>query len=300
MSTFPSVLSSFTDPNAGDRLNSPSHSSIEAAQNDALEKLETFVGTASSAIGTLMYNIRAAASDGGGHVQAANRGGTGQTVYSQGDILVATSASTLARLAVGVDNQILQANSSVAAGINWVVNPGARVFVDNVIRNVASSTGETTMFSTSILGSTLGSSNVVRATTYFNPWAAENSSVLARYKYAGNTVASVLLIPRSSGSIFGTISHTIIASTVSAQRHLVEVNLMSDITGTQNMRGTIQFNPQDPSSPSSTMTVIRGLVRSTSSVDGSANRAYEGTIEVMTGNGTNMSILGTIVEKIVP
>ena len=93
MSNWPSTLSSLTDPNAGDRLNSPSHSSIESAQNDALEKLETFVGTASSAVGTLMYNIRATASDGGGHVQTANRGGTGQTAYSQGDILVATSAS---------------------------------------------------------------------------------------------------------------------------------------------------------------------------------------------------------------
>src|SRR3990167_5794684 len=239
MSTFPSVLSSFTDPNAGDRLNSPSHSSIESAQNDALEKLETFIGTDSSAVGTLMYNIRAAASDGGGHVQAANRGGTGQTAYSQGDILVATSASALARLAVGVDNQTLQANSSVSAGINWVASPSAKLYINNVQVNLGSAIGvATNFFSTSILGSTLGTNNATRTTSFFQPWRAEATSVVAAYKYAGNVVASVSLSTTGSGSIFGTISHTMIASTVSLQKHIIDVNLMgSDDGGSFNSKG---------------------------------------------------------------
>lgn len=119
MSTWPSVVSTITDPTAGDRLNAPSHSSIEASQNDAIEKLETFIGTNASAVGTLMYNVRAAASDGGGHVQTANRGGTGQTAYTLGDILVATSSSVVARLAVGPNGQVLQGDSNAAAGISW-------------------------------------------------------------------------------------------------------------------------------------------------------------------------------------
>lgn len=119
MSTFPSVISTISDPAATNKLNSPSHSSIETAQNDGIKKVETFIGTLSSAVGTLMYDIRATASDGGGHVQAANKGGTGQTAYTKGDILVASSASVLSKLAVGTNDQALLADSAQAAGVKW-------------------------------------------------------------------------------------------------------------------------------------------------------------------------------------
>lgn len=119
MSTWPSVLSTISDPAATDKLNSPSHSSIETAQNDAIEKLETFIGTQASAVGTLMYNVRAAASDGGGHVQSANKGGTGQTAYTKGDVLVASSASVLTKLAIGTNDQALLADSAQATGVKW-------------------------------------------------------------------------------------------------------------------------------------------------------------------------------------
>jgi hypothetical protein len=119
MSTFPSVVSTISNPIATDKLNSPSHSSIETAQNDAISKLETFVGTLSSAAGTLIYDIRAAASGGGGHVQSANKGGTGQTTFTKGDILVAQSSSVLSKLAVGSNDQALTADSGQATGVKW-------------------------------------------------------------------------------------------------------------------------------------------------------------------------------------
>jgi len=119
MSNFPSTLSSLTDPNATDRLNSPSHSSVESAQNDGIEKLEAFIGTLSSVSGTLMYDVRAAASDGGGHVQTANKGGTGQTSYAKGDLLVAQSSSVLSKLTIGSNNQILVADSTQNTGVKW-------------------------------------------------------------------------------------------------------------------------------------------------------------------------------------
>lgn len=119
MSTFPSVVSSFTDPLPAQKLNNPSHSAIHSSVNAAVEQLETFIGTLSSAAGTLMYDIRAAGSNGGGHVQTANKGGTGQTSFTKGDVLVATSSSVLAKLAVGVDGQALLVDSSVAAGVKW-------------------------------------------------------------------------------------------------------------------------------------------------------------------------------------
>lgn len=117
--SYPSTVSSFTNPSASDKLNSPSHSSIETAQNTGLTEIQTFVGTLSSVQGTLMYDVRAAASDGGGHVQGVNKGGTGLTSYTKGDLLVATSSSVLAKLSVGQDNLVLTADSNQQAGIRW-------------------------------------------------------------------------------------------------------------------------------------------------------------------------------------
>ena len=119
MSTFPSIISTISTPTATDKLNSPSHSSIEAGQNDGIKKLETFVGTLSSTAGTLIYDIRATASDGGGHIQGANKGGTGQTAYTKGDVLVARSASVLSKISIGSDNQVLTADSNQNSGVKW-------------------------------------------------------------------------------------------------------------------------------------------------------------------------------------
>lgn len=119
MSTFPSVISTISNPNPTDKLNSPSHSSIEQAQNDGIKKLETFIGTESSAVGTFFYDIRGAGSNGGGHVQSANKGGTGQTAFTKGDVLIAQSSSVLTKLAVGSDGQALTADSTQAAGVKW-------------------------------------------------------------------------------------------------------------------------------------------------------------------------------------
>ena len=116
---YPSTLSTYTDPLASERLNSPSHSSIESAQNTGLEEIQIFVGTLSSAVGTIMYDVRATASDGGGHVQGVNKGGTNQTAYTRGDVLVATSSSVLARLAVGANTLVPIADTAESAGIRW-------------------------------------------------------------------------------------------------------------------------------------------------------------------------------------
>lgn len=131
--SYPSTIGSFTNPNASDKLSSPSHSSIETAQNTALTELQTFVGTLSSTAGTLIYDIRATASDGGGHIQGVNKGGTGLTSYAKGDLIVATSQSVLAKLGVGSDAQVLTADSNSQAGLKWVTNTTTLPFVKTVI-----------------------------------------------------------------------------------------------------------------------------------------------------------------------
>src|SRR3990167_5157338 len=116
---FPSTLTAFTNPATTDKLNSPSHASIETAQNDAIKQVETIIGTDASTLGTIIGDLRNANSAGGGHVQAANKGGTGQTSYNKGDLLIAQSASVLSKVVVGSDGQIIKADSSVATGVKW-------------------------------------------------------------------------------------------------------------------------------------------------------------------------------------
>ncbi len=126
MSIFPSIISTFNVVSASDRLNSPSHSALHNSISSVLTQVQTVVGVegANSVVGSLEYLIKSPASDGGGHVQTANKGGTGHTSYTKGDLLVATSSSVLTKLAIGSDNAVLQANSSVAAGVQWGAIPG--------------------------------------------------------------------------------------------------------------------------------------------------------------------------------
>lgn len=116
---YPSTVATLTNPTANQQLSSPSHSTIETNQNTEVVAIETFVGTLSSAVGTLVYDVRAAASNGGGHVQTANKGGTGQTSYNKGDMLAASSSSVLGKFAVGADNTVLTADSTQTSGVKW-------------------------------------------------------------------------------------------------------------------------------------------------------------------------------------
>lgn len=122
---FPSTLSTFPRPTPTNRLDNPSHSALHNTVSSAVGQIEAVIGVegANSVVGTIMYDIQSPASDGGGHVQTANKGGTGQTSYSKGDLLVATSSSVLTKLAVGPDGTVPVANASAPAGIQWGAVP---------------------------------------------------------------------------------------------------------------------------------------------------------------------------------
>lgn len=49
----------------------------------------------------------------------ATLGGTGQTTFAKGDLLVATGASALTKLPVGADTHVLVADSAATPGIKW-------------------------------------------------------------------------------------------------------------------------------------------------------------------------------------
>lgn len=47
------------------------------------------------------------------------RGGTGQTAYTKGDVIAASGSTTLAKLGIGTDGQVLTADSGEATGLIW-------------------------------------------------------------------------------------------------------------------------------------------------------------------------------------
>src|SRR3990167_2472058 len=118
---FPSTLSTFNKPTTTDRLNSPSHSALHNTVSSALGQVEAVIGVdgPNSVLGTMMSDLRNPASPGGGHVQSANKGGTGQTTFTKGDLLIAQSSSVLTKLTIGADGQILTSDSTAATGVAW-------------------------------------------------------------------------------------------------------------------------------------------------------------------------------------
>lgn len=133
-SIFPSILTTYSNPQPSDKLNSPSHSGIETNQNSGLGQVEAVIGVegSTSVVGSLQYLIKSPGSNGGGHIQSANTGGTGQTSFNKGDLLVGQSTSVLSKLAVGTDSYILKADSTTPTGVAWGLPPlSANIYTAN-------------------------------------------------------------------------------------------------------------------------------------------------------------------------
>jgi hypothetical protein len=287
---YPSTFSSFNRPTTSDRLNNPSHSALHNTVSSALGQVEAVIGLSgdSSTLGTIIGDLRSPDSNGGGHIQAVNKGGTGQTSYTKGDLLVATSSSVLAKLVVGSDNQVLIANSSTASGVNWGVPQATKISATASIITVVGVDGtfpDTSILSVTIPGSTLGTSNVIRYTGLVNNYTGgSGASVLTKAFYGNNQIGSVLIRPtaNSAGSIFGEIKVTLFANNSdSLQRGILEVNLRRTSDTYQNLASVI---------------ALRNM--NTTSVQSSANQTL-GVVITPYGAGQNITIDGTIVEKIV-
>lgn len=285
---YPSTLSSFTDPLASDKLNSPSHSSIESAQNTGLEEIQVFLGTISSAVGTIVYDVRAAASNGGGHVQTAALGGTGQTTFTKGDILTAANSSTLTKLAVGgTDNQVLVADSTQATGLKYA-SP-VRITAGASVQTVIGSNVETSIFSVTIPASVLSSGNAIRSTTYISAYTVGGASdtLLIKGNYGVNQVASILLSASgaSTASVGGKIEYTLFANADSAvQRGELLVDLK---TSRLNVLASSVFG-------------VEGFKSGTSSINSNLNQTFGLTATWGASiAGSRLDVDSYVVEKIV-
>jgi hypothetical protein len=287
MSNFPSVLNTFARPVTTDKLNSPSHSALHNTVSSALGQVEAMIGVVgdASVVGTLSYDVRSPASNGGGHIQTANKGGTGQITYAKGDTLVAKSASVLSKLSIGLDNDVLIADSATDTGVKWGTSPGGKLKNIASIISMVDIAPETSIYSVVVPGSTLGTTNAIRATSYVN-FTQFTSSVLARVFYGGGIISSVLLKSDAGNgvtSMFGQIHFALIANnSATAQRGILEVNLSTKQLLETGTKGA---------------SVMALWDSNTSSINSSANQTLGMTMKGGGGEVTG-EVYGTIVEKI--
>lgn len=283
---FPSTISTFNIVSASDRLNSPSHSALHNSVSSVLTQVQTVIGTdTASALGTIIGDLRNPSSDGGGHVQTAVKGGTGQTSFTKGDLFVASGPSTISKLAVGTDGNYLKSNSSMAAGVEWSAAPGKLYVNASIVTAPSGLPGrESSIFSFTVPGSILGTNNAIRATNYVSAMRFQATSVLVKAFYGGGITSSVMIRPTAAvnASTYGTISYTLIANnSASLQRGILQVKIGQNL---------------NPSAPTSTIAIL-AYDQNISSVNSSASQTMGATI-IKTDSDDQYNIDATIVEKI--
>lgn len=135
---------------------------------------------------------------------SAGVGGTGQTSYTKGDVLAATGAAALGKLAVGTNGQVLRANSATATGLEWGTDYlGTVTSVSSSTAALTVGTGTTTP--TLTLRSASTSQNGI---VQLSDSTSTTSSVLAAtptaVKAAYDVAAAAL--PTAGGTMTGTLA----------------------------------------------------------------------------------------------
>lgn len=248
---YSSTFSSFNYPNPTDRLNNPSHSALHNTVSSAIGQIQAVIGLADSGsvVGTIIGDLRSPDSNGGGHVQTANKGGTGQTNFNKGDLLVGQSSSVLVKFAVGNDAQFLTADSSQAVGVKWVNSPtGSKLSINPSTITISSTVSEAALASASVTGSIMGDSNGIRFTipTVINTGRAATSTNLGLWYGLNRVVQFTLPNPGNNTTLTGMIDGMIIgggsSSTQSAYLRAFlpgTTSLVGFATGTSSINSTV-------------------------------------------------------------
>ena len=151
-----------------------------------------------------------------GGVLDVDRGGTNIASYTKGDLLAASAATTLNKLAVGTDGYILSANSSTTTGLEWIANQVGTVTSVSGTSPVQVATGTTTPVISVDAGTTsaagilqltdgVASSSTTTAATPNGVKTAYDLAALAMPK-AGGTFSGQVLFNESASLVFEGVS----------------------------------------------------------------------------------------------
>lgn len=167
--------------------------------------IQSFVGTQSSTFG-MTYDLRSPNSNGGGHVQSADKGGTGQISYTKGDILVAQSASALGKLAAGPDGYVPSYDSTQTSGMK----PTA-VATEANLRNQAATYALASVLSASVWGITFPNIvSVLQAGQAFQvKFPTTNTSSMVALQVS-SLVAQRIVLPNLANPPVGAIASSMI------------------------------------------------------------------------------------------
>ena len=132
---------------------------------------------------------------------AVARGGTNVASYAKGDLLAASATTTLTKLTVGTNGQVLRANSATATGLEW-----GNDFVGTVT-TVTSSTGALTVATaTTTPALTIRSATTsVNGIVQLSDSTSTTSSVLAATPTAVKSAydLAALALPKAGGTVTG-------------------------------------------------------------------------------------------------
>jgi hypothetical protein len=293
---FPSTISTFNIVNPTDRLNSPSHSALHNSISSVLTQVQTVIGVegANSVVGSLEYLIKSPDSNGGGHIQTVNKGGTGQTTFTKGDLLVAQSQSVLSKLAVSsVNGYALVVDSNSPVGLSYQPTVSNKIFIKNSVVSYSNGASSITnvLFAASILGSTLGNSNAIRFTGTIDSFVTQNNNSATFYlQYGQSSVTSMTLqtnlsVPILSGLITGMI---------------VGNGSDTDQKGFMNLQVSNGVNGNGGSAGGGTSSIWQVFTSGASSVNSGATQGLFINYKTGWNGGGTESVRGTtfIVEKI--
>ncbi len=290
---FPSTLSSFPRPTSNDRLNSPSHSALHNTVSSALGQVEAVIGVEGNAsvVGTLQYLIKSPASNGGGHVQTANKGGTGQTSYTKGDLLVAQSTSVLTKQSIGPDGTGLVADSTTATGIRWATITSPKVAISGSVFTVADNVGETSIISTTIPGSTLGTNGAIRARVFITDMQNVGGlgTLTIRGIYGNSSIGTIVVTPASAGTNQGSV------------RGVIEMNLIGANSPSSQI-GILQNDLYGPAPYNPARSVLGGKVFASapSNIDSGASQRFGITTKWSGSNQTDSFVVtGAVIDKLI-
>ena len=135
---------------------------------------------------------------------AVARGGTGLASYAKGDLVAATAATTLAKLTVGTNGQVLKANSSTATGLEWgAIGGGTVTSVSSSTAALTVATATTTPALTVRSGTTS-----VDGIVQLSDSTSTTSSVLAATPTAVKSAydLAALALPKAGGTVTGDIT----------------------------------------------------------------------------------------------